>query len=262
MTTTGHPSAEATSRDHAVAGRPTSLARLVAIELRKTVDTRAGRWLLLLVVGAAVAALVYRLVNAADEPADFSRFFGTALTGVQLLLPVVGVLAMTAEWTQRTALATFTLVPRRGRVIAAKFLAAVGLSAGVVLVVAGIAAVATLAGGLATGHGAVWTEVGRTLGGGVVSVACNVVMGAAFGALLQQTAAALVLYFVAPVIWAAAAPVLLGDAARWLDVFGAFTAISRFDLTGVVAPTLVALAVWVGLPLAAGVVRSLRREVA
>ena len=39
------------------------------------------------------------------------------------LLPVVGILLVSSEWSQRTAQVSFTLVPRRPRVIAAKMLA-------------------------------------------------------------------------------------------------------------------------------------------
>jgi ABC-2 type transport system permease protein len=43
--------------------------------------------------------------------------------GATRLLPVVLMLAMTAEWSQRTAMSTFTQEPRRGRVLAAKIAA-------------------------------------------------------------------------------------------------------------------------------------------
>ena len=44
-----------------------------------------------------------------------------------MLLPILGIMAATAEWTQRTGLVTFTLEPRRGRVVLAKALAALVL---------------------------------------------------------------------------------------------------------------------------------------
>lgn len=44
-------------------------------------------------------------------------------------MPVVGILLVTSEWSQRTAITTFTLVPQHGRVLTAKLLAALVLSA-------------------------------------------------------------------------------------------------------------------------------------
>ena len=42
-----------------------------------------------------------------------------------VILPIIAVLSVTSEWSQRTGLATFTLVPHRGRVLLAKAIAAV-----------------------------------------------------------------------------------------------------------------------------------------
>ena len=61
-----------------------------------------------------------------------------------LLLPVIGVMAMTSEWTQRTALTTFTLSPRRVRVQLAKFVSAIVLSVVVLTATALLALAATL----------------------------------------------------------------------------------------------------------------------
>jgi ABC-type transport system involved in multi-copper enzyme maturation permease subunit len=231
------------------------------VELRKTLDTRAGRWLLVVLGVLAAAGLAYRLWHAADGPITFEGFYGTALAPVQQLLPVLGVLAMTSEWTQRTALTTFTLVPQRGRVVAAKLAAALVLTAAMVLLIAAASALAAGAAGLATGDPVHWGGVAHLVGGAAASYALSMLMGAGFGALLQLTPAALVLYFVAPALVAAAAGALFSEGARWVDVHGALGRVSELDLTGAVAPTLVALAAWIVLPLGAGVVRTLRREV-
>ena len=47
-------------------------------------------------------------------------------------------------------------------------------------------------------------------------------MGAAFGAVIAQTAVAILVYFIAPTAWSLAGPALFKDNANWLDVFGAF----------------------------------------
>ena len=61
-----------------------------------------------------------------------------------LLLPVLGILLVTSEWSQRTALVSFTLMPVRGRVLLAKVLASLlaGLAAIALTVV--VAVLATL----------------------------------------------------------------------------------------------------------------------
>ena len=45
------------------------------------------------------------------------------MLAASVLLPIVPILLMTSEWSQRTALSTFALVPVRERVIGAKLLA-------------------------------------------------------------------------------------------------------------------------------------------
>ena len=42
-----------------------------------------------------------------------------------IILPLIAILAVTSEWSQRTGLTTFTLVPHRGRIIAAKAISSV-----------------------------------------------------------------------------------------------------------------------------------------
>ena len=67
---------------------------------------------------------------------------------------------MTSEWTQRTALTTFTLSPRRLGVIAAKFIAAIALSCAVMFVVLLLTGGAAALGGLV--HE--WTDLERASG--------------------------------------------------------------------------------------------------
>jgi hypothetical protein len=86
-------------------------------------------------------------------------------------------------------------------------------------------------------------------------------MGAAFGAVIAQTAVAILVFFVAPTAWSLAGPALFKDNANWLDVFGAFGRIAERDLHGMVPETLTAIGVWVVLPAIVGLWASSRREV-
>lgn len=238
-----HPSADV---------RPTPLARLAGVELRKALDTRAGPCVLLLMAGLSVAGLGYGLVEGSSS----TETLRDGLFGPQLLLPVVGVLAMTGEWAQRTALTTFTLTPRRGRVLAAKILALLALSTAVFVTVAALAAAVAPAGGPGQ-----WLDAGPAALGLFATTTAVLVQGIAFGALLQHTAAALVLYFLVPPVWNTASNALLDDGiARWFDVFAALDALGRLD-AALTPPVLVAFAVWIGIPLVTGLVRAARRDV-
>lgn len=259
MSTVTAPPARA-ARVAAPVRRP-PFARLVAVELRKSLDTRAGTVLLVLAALLTLAPVGWQLTHLDRGVPDFALWAQTARGGIALLVPVIGILAMTGEWTQRTALTTFTLVPRRGRVVAAKLVAAAVLGAAAMAFALGVAALALVA--AAAGHDVSpqWGDVGRVVAGSLVSSGLNLLMGAAFGALVGQTAVAIAVFFVAPTLWGVAGTALLGDDARWLDVFSAFGALSDLGTGGQGGQIVTAVAVWVGLPLLLGTLRSLRRDV-
>ena len=117
------PRAADTARDH----RP-SLATLTRVELRKMYDTRAGFWLLLSCVLLAVLTVAITVFTGDDADHTLSNVLNNATQASNVLLPIVGILLVTSEWSQRTAQVTFTLVPHRGRVLAAKVSASVVLA--------------------------------------------------------------------------------------------------------------------------------------
>ena len=257
-TTAKHRSEVATSLPPA---RGQSFLKLVTIELRKSVNTRSGRVLIAAILLIALAALAWQITHLPKGDAGFDGFLGAASTGVMLLLPVIGVMAMTSEWTQRTALTTFTLSPRRVRVQLAKFVSALVLSAVVTTAVVLLAFAGTALAGATSGRGTSYAGLGGQLAGGYLTVALNVVMGAAFGAVIAQTAVAILVYFIAPTAWSLAGPALFKDNANWLDVFGAFGRIAERDLHGMLPETLVSVGVWIVLPTVLGLWASSRREV-
>ena len=67
-----------------------------------------------------------------------------------------------------------------------------------VVVVDVLAAVALAVRATVLGHPASWTGIGSAIGGSMVAAGLALLMGAALGALLMQTAVAIVAYFVAP----------------------------------------------------------------
>lgn len=241
------------------------VTRLVAVELRKTVDTRAGRWLLAIIALAAIAMTTVHLFVAKAPGLTFAGFFSSAMLPMGMLLPVLGILAFTSEWSQRTALTTFTLVPLRGRVVTAKLIAVSVL--GVLSVVAGriFAAAGMLAADLLGKATPEWALEARETGEAVVFQLGNVLMGAAFGVLLLSSAAALVLFYLLPTLWAVLGQTVsaLRDPAKWLDTSQTLNALLAPGALGGQgwAHLGTSLGVWLLLPLVLGLVRVLRREV-
>jgi hypothetical protein len=241
--------------------RGPGFARLVALEIRKSVDTRAGRWVLATILGLAVLALGWEVWQARSQPVSLVGFAESAETPVSLLLPVIGILAMTSEWTQRTALTTFTLSPRRLPVLLAKLVAALAVSFTVIAVVAVLVGLATAIGGWVSDGPAQWSMTWRMAAGVPVTNGLNVLMGAGIGALVPITGVALTTFFVAPSLLSFATATILKEHGEWVDVFGAFNRIAAFDLAGKTSQTLTAVGLWVVLPMVLGLWASLRREV-
>jgi hypothetical protein len=234
-----------------------SLSRLTRVELRKMTDTRAGFWLLVVIALGAVAAVVTTLLSGGDRELTMDRFFIVSGFATALLLPVVGILAVTSEWTQRTALTTFTLVPERGRVVAAKLLAGCALALAAVLV-----CLLVVASGNAIAGGR-WNLDAARLVGGTAYMLISMLAGLALGLLLMSSALAIVTYFVMPTaigILIQAVPSL--HASQWFDLGGQATApLGDASMAGGGWPRLaVAVTIWIGLPLAAGLLRLRRRE--
>jgi hypothetical protein len=235
--------------------------RLVQIELRKMVDTRSGRWLLFAILALSITGLTWGLTHLPAGQVAFTDILDLALVPVDLILPVVGILAMTSEWTQRTALTTFTLSPRRIPVLFAKLIAAITLAMAMVTVVVGLAFAATALGGVIGGDGATYDHALRNITGSAMTDGLNVLMAAGFGLVAAVTAAGVLFYFIAPTAWALVAPQLLHDKSRWLDIFATFDNLSSFQLSGHVPQALTSAGFWIVLPLAAGLFTANRREV-
>jgi ABC-2 type transport system permease protein len=239
-----------------------SLWTLTRVELRKLADTRAGKWLLIAIVLITAAIIVIFFLTADKSERTFTNFMGATATPQGFLLPVLGILLVTSEWSQRTALVTFTLMPVRRRVLLAKVLAALIAGIAAIVLAMGIAALATLAGGAPDA----WANIGLDdLGKFTILQVSGLLQGLAFGLLFLNSAAAIVTYFVLPTAFTIVASLwnALDKARPWIDLgtsqqplFGG-DSMSGEQWAQLGTSTLP----WVVLPFAVGLVRVLRAEV-
>jgi ABC-2 type transport system permease protein len=235
------------------AGLPT----LARVELRKMADTRAGFWLLLIIQLLAAAIVTITLLAGEAEDQNFHDLFKGTLWVVSILLPVLGILAVTSEWGQRTGLTTFALVPERSRVVVAKILAATGLAAYAVLACLLTAAIGNLfAGGS-------WDLPLSALAHGALFELINVLIGVAFGLVFLQSALAIVLYFILPMAWTILGETIsaLDKPADWLDTSRTSARLVDGGMTGAAWAHLgTSVALWLGAFLAVGLWRLRRTE--
>jgi ABC-2 type transport system permease protein len=233
------------------------IGRLTAVELRKMTDTRAGFWLLLGTVGLVVAGVTLLAVFGKSEDHALLDFVEVAVAPIAVVLPIAGILLVSSEWSQRTSLLTFTLVPRRSRVLAAKLAAAVVLSLGALQVCLAIALLGTAA---VDGS---WALPAGILGQTAILVVTSMITGVAFGAVFLASPPAIVLYFALPLAWAALGSLaFLEGAARWLDgarsldpMTSELMSVVQWERAGAT------LALWMLLPLLIGLWRVTRGDV-
>jgi ABC-type transport system involved in multi-copper enzyme maturation permease subunit len=246
-----------------VTGTPAvPFSRLVTVEMRKMADTRAGKWLLITIVVITMLAVGLLLVFAPDDARQFESFLGVTATPQGFLLPVLGVLLVTGEWGQRAALTTFTLVPHRERIIAAKIAAAVLLGLAAIAVAVLVAALATVVGG----GDDIWGRYGLgDVGGFALLQTLGVLQGLAFGMVFLNSAAAIVTYFVLPIGFSIVTGIVeqLRDVQPWIDL--GTSQVPLFEggsLTGEEWAQLgTGVLLWIVLPMAFGAWRMMRAEV-
>jgi ABC-2 type transport system permease protein len=241
-----------------------SLARLTHVELRKATDTRAGFWLLLIIVLATGAAAFLRMAVGHEADRNLVEAFSFAQVPAAVLLPVLAILSVTSEWSQRTALTTFALVTQRWRIVAAKLVAALVLSLGAVAVSIVFSAIANGLGSAIFATDGSWSLPVSALGETFVYQAIGMLGGAAFGMVFLASAPAIVLYYVLPTLWGILGEVIPGldGPSKWLDLGQSTTPLQDFDMSGVAwARLATSVLLWVALPLAIGLVRITRSEV-
>jgi ABC-2 type transport system permease protein len=241
------------------APRPIPFSRLVQVEWAKATDTRVARWLLGLVALSTAGIMLVPVLVPTSFDQTYASYLGVASIAMVVLLPVMAILMFTSEWSQRSVMTTFTQEPRRIRVLNAKLAVSMLLGGGAAV----LGGVVTAAGiGLAAASGRA-LEADLAVGdiaGYLLYVLLNVLGGVAFGALVQSSAAAIAAYFALNAVFALldTASTLVAD---WIDTATTWTWVLENDWAGHVPQISISIFLWVAVPFAAGVVRTIRRDV-
>ncbi len=245
--------------------RPVPFGRLVHVELRKIIDTRAGRWLLLGI--ALVTAIVVGVViftGSANDDKSLDTFLQATVIPQSILLPLLGIVTVTSEWSQRTGLVTFAIEPHRLRVGRSKLVSSLILGVVVFLIAVALAVLATAICMMLRGSDPSWSLDAGTLGGVLLAQLLAVAQGVAFGLILQNTPAAIVTYLVLPQAWTIVGQLVHGlhSVQPWLDLNSATTHLADATMTAQHwAQLAVAAVLWVLIPIVLGAWRLARSEV-
>ena len=196
--------------------RPIPTTRLVKVELRKMFDTRSGFWMLISIGVLSVIATAAVIIFAPDSAVTYESFATAIGFSMSVILPMIAILAVTSEWSQRSGLTTFTLVPSRGRVIGAKAIATVLVGLGSMAVAFAVGAVGNLAGSAVVGVDTVWDVSLSTAPQIVLGNLVGMVIGFTLGVVLRASAPAIVGYFVVSLVLPGIL-VLLASVREWFS---------------------------------------------
>ena len=236
--------------------RRPGVVRLVTVELRKMVNTRSGFWVPIAVALLTGLVSVIAASNHGGNEGTFRHVLHAASVPGAYLLPVMGVLLVCSEYSQRTTLTTYTLVPNRWRVLGAKLGASFIVST-IALVTCLLFTVvaASIFGHAPGGTGSLPLPIILQAWLFLVS---GMVMGMAFGAAILVSAPAIVGYLLLPLVWNGLASNIswLATPARWLDSDTTLGPLTTQNLTGTQwAHAAATFALWIGVPLVIGLMR-------
>lgn len=250
-------------------GRPIPATRLVKVELRKMFNTRSGFWMLVSIGVLSPISAGSLLVLGLNSDVTYQNFVRASGFPMSVILPIIAILAVTGEWSQRSGLTTFTLVPSRERVIRAKAIATLLVGLGAVSVAFAVGALGDVAGSALAGVDAVWDI---SLSMALQMVLYNLVgmaFGFTLGVVLRSSPAAIVGYFVASLVMPGLLALLaqvrswFEDLQPWIDWH--YTQVALLDGTTNTGREWAMLGsttmIWIVLPLVVGLLLLRRSEV-
>jgi ABC-2 type transport system permease protein len=248
--------------------QPIPTSRIIGVEIQKMFDTRSGFWLLTGVGITAALATLATILFAPDSELSYGSFAGAIGFPMSVILPMIGILAVTSEWSQRTGLTTFTLVPHRSRVIGAKLAAILIVGVASITLAFAVGAVGNIVGSAIAGVGTTWDI---SLGDAVLiflADALGMLMGFTIGILVRNSPGAIVGYFVYALVLPGAFGALasvqtwFADLQGWIDFQFSSTRLydgdlSRTDWAHLATSGLI----WLVIPMSLGLFLVTRSEV-
>ncbi|HVK29751.1 MAG TPA: ABC transporter permease [Nocardioides sp.] len=247
----------------------TPFRRVLHVELRKMFDTRSGLWLMVSVAVLSVVATAAVIAFAPDDEITYESFATAIGFPMSIILPMIAILGVTSEWSQRSGLTTFTLVPSRGRVVAAK--ATVTVLVGIVSMAVALAvgALGNLVGSAVVGVDTVWNVSLATVPQVVLGNLVGMAVGFTLGVVLRSSPAAIVGYFVVSLVMPGILVLLaevrdwFADLQPWIDWNTSQVTLfeGATDTAREWAMLATTTAIWIAVPLVVGVFFLRRSEV-
>lgn len=236
---------------------PIRFRALLMVETRKAVDTRGSR--ILLLISSVLALLLVGVGILFGGSTTLGQAVGGSAASFALFLPLIGLMLVTQEWTQRTAFSTFSAVPQRQRVLLAKAVAALLLVAAITMLAVLVAVLIAALRGWVTGSVLPADDLASAVRSVLAAGLCSTVLGVAIGALTLSTTVSVLLFILVPFTLDVAlsfAPALWAEGLSAATFSGWLGGDQSFSMAA-----LISLLVWYLLPCFAGTLRFVRSDV-
>jgi len=200
------------------------MSRIITAELRKMFDTRSGFWLLASIGILALLATAAVIAFSSNDAMTYSAFATAVSYPMTVVLPIIAILSVTSEWSQRSGLATFTLVPHRGRIIAAKAVACVSVAIATIPLAFAAGALGNIAGTTIAGIDPVWDVTASNMATVGLANVLGLLVGFMLGVVIRSSAGAIAAYFIYSLVLPTLSVLLAGsqawfrDLQPWIDV--------------------------------------------
>lgn len=235
--------------------------RLVAIELRRTVNSRGGFWFAVGIFVATLLLLAGHVLGGSEADQTVALYFASGVQLFGIFVPIVALLLVTSEWSQRTAMTTLAQQPRRHELLLSKLLASliIGFAAlaGLLLLVLGLGAFA------ANDTPGATTLDAQVVGQSCLMVLLSIVSGFGFGAAFLKSAPAIAGYVLFPtIVFVIGSFGAIESVVKWINQATTAEAIIEYPMsTAEWKYFLVSSFTWSVVPLAVGWWRVMRSEV-
>jgi ABC-type transport system involved in multi-copper enzyme maturation permease subunit len=235
------------------------MTRLVEIELRKATDTRAGYWMIIALALFSLAIAI-SVLSGAEDGRTLDSMYGGVLYALLFLSPIFGVLAVTSEWSQRTTLTTFSLVPDRGRVIRAKTLAVTAMAVTQIAIALMISVLVFGIGSALDRTTGGWELAPTVIAQSILFQLVYMLFGLGMGLIALSSPPAVVLTLVLPNLLTSF--MKTEGATSWINISSALEPLLDTGITGPEwAKILTVSLLWAALPMLAGLTRLARHEI-
>ncbi len=254
--------------DRVPAYPPIPMNRIITTELRKMFDTRSGSWLMASVVILGLLASAAVIAFSSNDGMTYSAFVTATSYPMTVVLPIIATLSVTSEWSQRSGLTTFTLVPHRGRIITAKAIACISVALATMPLAFAVAAIDNIMGASIAGIDPVWDVTAKNMATIALANVLGLLVGFMLGVVIRASAGAIVAYFVYSFVLPTLSVVLAGSQAwfrnlqPWIDFkYAQGTLIDGTVTTLQWEHVAASSGVWLLLPMILGLATVVRVEV-